>query len=116
MNRETPGNKLEHAPGCRSALARLSWAAIGPLGMFALTVFIVKEGTGWVTVLDALFFLFAGLMIWGKRAEQSSGVATRFDGEPLTPDDYRRFVRRAVVTSSIIWVSANVVGNHVLAS
>lgn len=93
---------------------RLTWIALGPVALVGLTIGIVSGGTGWLTGLDAAFVLVAGLMLLGRWTEQRSGSATTLTGEPATPAQLRRYVVLLIPVAAVIWLAANILGNHVL--
>ena len=96
-------------------LGRLMWFFIGPAALIFITYGIVKGGTGWLTALDAAFFVVVALMIGGRWREQRSGSAITADGRPATWQHFRRYVLAVLPAAVAIWVAANVLGNHLLA-
>lgn len=96
--------------------ARVTWTLVGPLVLILLTIGIITSGTGWLTWLDATFGLVVALMIAGRWVEQRSGRAQTATGGPSTMANYRRYVVGLVPFALIVWVIANLVGNHCLGS
>lgn len=94
--------------------ARLTWILAGPIALLGITYGIVSSGTGWLTRLDAAFCVVAGLMLLGRWVEQRSGTATTLTGEPATPGQLKRYITILIPAAAVVWVIANVVGNHVL--
>ena len=63
---------------------RITWIAIGP-GILLLTLFkIVQNGTGWVTALDALFFVVLAITIASRWWDFNRGDRTTTTGEIAT--------------------------------
>jgi hypothetical protein len=93
---------------------RLTWFMLGPGALFGILYAIVTHGTGWITGLDAAYFIVVALMVLGRWHEQRSGVATTAEGKPATWDHFRRYVRLLLPTAVVIWILANAVGNHLL--
>jgi hypothetical protein len=78
------------------------------------TMSIVNSGSGWFTKLDALFACLVVLTVASRWVEQRSGSATTAKGEPATMQDFRRYVRSVLLIATLVWVAANLLGNHVL--
>lgn len=98
-----------------AVLGRLFWMIAGPLGLALCIYYIVTSGTGWRTEADLLYFLLLGGMILGRWLEFRGGQPQTTSGEPATMADFRRYVVLVAVAGPIVWVIANVIGNHVLA-
>ena len=96
-------------------LGRLFWMMIGPLALMLTIYFIVSSGTGWRTFADLLYFIILGGMILGKWLEFRGGNPQTSTGEPASPADLGRYIIMAVTIGPIVWVLANLVGNHLLA-
>jgi len=94
--------------------ARITWVAWGPMVLAFTTLGIVSRGNGWLTGLDLFFAAVVGSMILGRWVEQRSGAATTLDGEPATPRHYTRYVRLLLSAALVVWIIANVLGNHIL--
>ncbi len=94
--------------------ARLTWVVFGPVALAAIAYGIVSGGTGWLTALDAAFVVVAGLMLLGRWVEQRSGSATTMTGKPATPEHLKRYVTILIPLVAAVWITANLVGNHVL--
>lgn len=94
--------------------ARLTWVIAGPLALVAITIGIIRTGSGWLTGLDLAFAIAIGLMLLGRWFEQRSGSATTLTGEPTTFEQYKHYMVALVPVAAAIWIIANVVGNHVL--
>lgn len=93
---------------------RLMWFIIGPLVLIFVTYGIVTNGDGWLTGKNATYLVSVALMVWGRWVEQRSGCATLADGKPATWEHFRRYVRYMLPGAAVVWLAANVVGNHVL--
>jgi hypothetical protein len=96
----------------KTLLVHLAWLVFGPIGLFVILYGIIDSGTGWFTLLDALFFLVVGLTIIARWADQKSGQGTLADGNPSTWDDFRRYAARLPLLSIAAWIAANLIGNH----
>lgn len=97
-------------------LARTTWLLAGPFALLVTLYGIVNTSSGWVTTLDAVFFVIVGLMIGCRWAEQRSGQGTSAYGEPSTWADFQRYVKALVPLALGAWMVANVLGNHILSS
>ena len=94
--------------------ARFFGALLGPMVLVLTTMSIVNSGSGWFTKLDALFACLVVLTVASRWVEQRSGSATTAKGEPATMQDFRRYVRSVLLIATLVWVAANLLGNHVL--
>lgn len=118
---DTPGASAEVKPErdeIRSMWvlgARVTWVLFGPMVLMLICLGIISRGNGWLTVLDAAFAVVAALMILGRWVEYRSGTATTVTGQPATAAQYHRYMAGLPVAAVILWVAANVLGNHVLA-
>ena len=92
--------------------AHVTWFFVGPMALFLALLCIVRAGTGWATVLDAVFFVFVCLTVWCRWFDQRSGQATNCYGEPATWADCRRYMLWLPVVAGVAWIVANVIGNH----
>jgi hypothetical protein len=52
---------------------------------------------------------------FGRYLEVRAGNPMKPDGDPATPADFRRYLLMVAVIGPLLWIVANVVGNHVLA-
>lgn len=107
-----------HEPGEVTSIAalggRITWALIGPMALLGVAYGIVSGGAGWLTALDAVFAGVVGLMILGRWVDQRSGSGLTLTGEPATESQLRRYVTMLMAVACVVWVIANVAGNHVL--
>jgi len=53
-------------------------------------------------------------MIVARWLEQRSGAAATLEGKPAGPREFTWYSTRLVVAAAVVWVVANVLGNHVL--
>jgi len=119
MKTDQPVNQKPEVEGISSwsvLFGRLMWFMIGPAILMGTTYGIVTRGSGWVSGLNATYLITVALMVLGRWNEQRSGCATLADGKPATWEHYRRYVRYLLPIVGIVWLVANVVGNHVLRS
>jgi hypothetical protein len=94
---------------------RLFWMMLGPVILLLIIYFIVTSGTGWRTFADLFYFITLGGMILGKWLEFRGGDPRTSTGEPARPTDLRRYILMIITIGPIVWVLANLVGNHLLA-
>jgi hypothetical protein len=95
---------------------RLFWMMIGPLSLALTLYYIVSSGTGWRTFADVLFFVILLGMILGKWLEFRAGNPLTSAGEPATPANLRNYILIVAVAGPVVWLLANLLGNHLLAS
>ena len=94
--------------------ARIFCFLLGPMFLVLTAMGIVNSGSGWFTNLDALFACLVVLTVVSRWVEQRSGSATTAKGEPATMRDFRRYLRSVLLIATLVWVAANLLGNHVL--
>ncbi len=95
-------------------LARLFWMLLGPAFLTICLYRIATAGTGWTTFADLVYFVILGGMILGRWVEFRAGNPRTSTGEPAAPADLRRYVLAVAAGGLLLWVVANVVGNHLL--
>jgi hypothetical protein len=94
--------------------AHFTWIFMGPLMLLLMLVNIVRLGTGWLTALDAAFFVMVTSMILCRWVDQRSGQGTKITGEPSKWEDFQRYARVLPLLAIGAWILANVLGNHLL--
>jgi hypothetical protein len=92
--------------------AHVTWMLYGPFTLFLILINIVRLGTGWLTALDAAYFVVVAAMILCRWFDQHSGQATQSTGELSTWADFRRYALLLPPLAIGAWVLANVLGNH----
>jgi hypothetical protein len=100
------------SPALSAIFGRLIWMLVGPMALVLMTFAIVSEGGGWLTGFDISFFLILGAMFLGRWLEFRGGRPQKATGEPATQRDFRRYVLTAAIAAPVVWVLANLVGNH----
>ena len=93
-------------------LGRLVWMLVGPMALVLMTFAIVSEGGGWLTGFDMMFFVVLAAMLAGRWIEFRGGRPHKATGEPANQTDLRRYVVAATLTAPVVWVLANLLGNH----
>ena len=93
-------------------LVHVVWFFLGPLALLMILFGIVNSGSGWASVLDAVFFLLVVLIIGCRWIDQRSGQGTTGSGEPSTWDDFRRYALLAPIVAGVAWIAAHVLGNY----
>lgn len=94
--------------------ARMVWFFFGPMVLMFTLWGIVSEGTGWLTVLDAVYLAIVVAMVGARWIEQRSGQAMTATGQRATWADFRRYATVLVPVAVGAWIAANAVGNHLL--
>ena len=95
-------------------VSRIFWMLIGPITLALLAFGIVRAGTGWLTGLDAAFFVVLGFIVAARAIEQRSGQGTTAEGKPSTWAHVRHYYFRLIAVAAALWFVANLIGNHVL--
>lgn len=93
---------------------RILWFAVGPVALLLTLAKIAGSDNGWLTVVDAVFWVVVGLMVGFRWLDQRSGVATNAFGEPSTWADFRRYAALLPLVALAAWLVANALGNHIL--
>ncbi len=96
-------------------MGRLMWMFFGPMLLCFITYGIVTSGSGWLTTRDIAFGVVIALMAGGRWWEHRSGAAMTATGDPATEAHLTRYVQILLPLAAVVWVVANVLGNHVLA-
>jgi len=111
-----PSNEVPAGEGHSGAVmfGRLMWMVFGPMLMLLITYSIVT-GAGWFTPRDVAFGIVVALMVGGRWVEHRSGAALTATGEPAGVGHFKRYVRVLLPLAAGVWVTANVLGNHILA-
>jgi hypothetical protein len=99
-----------------AVLGRLTWMLFGPILLMITTGYIVTKGTGWLTPPDVLFFLILLAMLLGRWLEFRLGTPLTSTGEPATEAHLIRYLSVTPVLGVAIWLVANLISNHWLAS
>ncbi len=100
------------SPTAVSAVARLFWMMFGPMAMFVAMFLIASNGGGWFTVADMVFLTLLGGLVLARWVEFRGGNAQTSTGEPATAEQLRRYAVGTVIVGLLVWVVANIVGNH----
>ena len=95
-------------------VARLLWFFFGPMVLMITLWGILYQGSGWITVLDAVYLAAVLVMIGARWVEQRSGQAMTTTGQRATWADFRRYATLLVPIAVGAWIAANAIGNHVL--
>lgn len=94
---------------------RLGWMLLGPMLASVLALLIVIDGSGWATRLDLCFLLVVVAMISFRWISFLCGDLTDEFGEPTTSlHSLLRYTLWRIPTAAVVWVAANLVGNHLL--
>lgn len=96
-------------------MARLVWIALGPFALLLAIWGIIANGAGWLTGVDLCFALIIAAMLGSRWFEHRSGTSTTLDGLPATDEQWRRYLVMLPLIGAGVWITANVVGNHLLA-
>ncbi len=96
-----------------SLLTTVTWCLAGPMVLFVTLFGIVNSGSGWLTVLDAVYLVTVALILGCRWLEQRSGRGMTLYGQPSTWKDFRRYAVGLVILTFGAWVVANLLGNHV---
>jgi hypothetical protein len=100
------------APTFATVAYRVFWMIAGPMALAALSVAIVRAGTGWLTGLDVAFFVILCGIVLARWLEFRRGHALTAGGEPASPAHLRRYALTALGLGLSTWVLANLMGNH----
>ena len=107
---DVPGGRT--VSPCYGVTAHVAWIFVGPFILLLLLINIVRLGTGWLTALDAAYFVVVAAMILCRWIDQRSGQAITTTGEPSTWADFRRYALLLPPLAIGAWILANAIGNH----
>ena len=95
-------------------IGRIFWTLVGPVFLALSLYYLATAGSGWLTFADLLYFLILSGILLGRWAEVRGGNPQTTTGEPATPADLRRYFVTVAIGGPVLWVVANLIGNHVL--
>lgn len=96
-------------------LGRVFWMFLGPMILVFLGYSIVRIGNGWFTPADIAFLVVVGVLVLARWLEVRGGNPQTASGEPATPEQFRRYILLAPLVGIMVWIGANLIGNHWLA-
>lgn len=97
-------------------LCRVFWLMFGPLLLVVLTFIIATTGNGWLTPADWGFLGTLVALLIARWLEFRGGNPQTSEGQPATSAHLRRYIMVVVVCGLGLWITANIIGNYVLAS
>ncbi len=109
----TPAQAPMPVTSAWTVIERVIWMLVGPMALGVVCLNIASASTGWLTGLDAGYFVIVAVMIGCRWMELKSGHAMTAMGEPATWSDFNRYVVAMVPLAVVVWVTVNVVGNHI---
>jgi len=89
---------------------------VGPMMLFMLTMAIVRNGSGWLTLVDFAFFAVLSAMLGARCLDFYGGDARTSTGGPATATNLRRYLVGTLLVGLGVYVLANVLANHVLSN
>lgn len=92
--------------------SRVFWMMLGPMMLGLLTLTIISIGTSWFTPADFGFLALLGGLLLARWIEFLGGDPRNAMGEPASPGDFRQYVLGTIVLGLVVWVFANLLGNH----
>ncbi len=95
-------------------LSRVFWIIVGPMTLAILALAILNSGSGWLTAIDAAFFVILACLLAARWFEFQSGHATTATGQPTSDRVMLQYTVVALLVSVGVWVVANFLGNHVM--
>lgn len=99
----------------RFLFVRLVWAAIGPAVMAGTFFLILQHGTGWATVLDAIYLTALVSTVGCRWWDFFRGDPRTTTGEIATVDQIRNYSIAVIAIALVAWLAANLLGNHFFA-
>lgn len=101
-----------HAATLGDVVARLVWMMIGPILLAIFCYLIVKNGNGWLTAVDLGYLGVLAAILLARCFEAWNGHPQTANGEPATSEQIRRYLIAVALIGLLVWVGANVFGNH----
>ena len=98
----------------QAIIGRVLWMIVGPILLAVTTVLIIVTDTGWLTIYDAAYYTALALMLGGRWMEIRTGYGRTLQAAFATTEHFRRYAVRLVLWGFFAWVTANLIGNHVL--
>lgn len=106
----------EETTSVLAILCRVFWMLLGPMFLGLTAFLVIRVGNGWLTIADFAYLAVLGGMMLARWLEFQLGRPLTAEGEPATPGHLRRYLIGLGVIGLAVWVIANVIGNHALAS
>lgn len=97
-------------------VSRLFWILVGPLVLAILALAIVNSGSGWLTAIDAAFFVILACVLAARWFEFQRGHATTATGQPADRRVIINYTIGTILAGICLWIVANFVGNHLLST
>ncbi len=102
--------KEESGPQTATALiARLVWIALGPIGLFLVSLSILSGRKEWLTAADLFYAAIVFATIGSRWLEYMSGAAQTAAGEPATARHVRRFSWLMLLIAACWWLCVKLV-------
>lgn len=92
-------------------LGRVFWLMLGPLLLVLMTFIIASTGNGWLTPADLVFFGILVALVIARWLEFRGGNPQTAEGQPATPEHFRRYLIVVIALGLGLWLIANIVGN-----
>ena len=96
-------------------LTRMYWMGFGPIFALLSLIGVAGNSTGWLTVIDSVYFVLLALLPFSRWLEFRLGKAETSAGKPATGTDLRNYLVVIAVGGLLAWAIAKLVG-YLLAS
>lgn len=93
--------------GC---LLRLFWLILGNLALIAVAAQLLLHPRGWISGLDAAYWLFVALILAARYADIRYYKGTTADGKPCKLEDWRRYALLFVLSAGVAWLAVHFLG------
>ena len=91
-------------------IARSYWMMFGPAFLFILAFQITRGGVGWFSIVDGVFFVTLGAILFARWFEFYKGQPLDSYGEPAKPSDLHPFLVRTLLIGLGVWIVAKLIG------
>jgi hypothetical protein len=91
------------------------WLGFGPIFALLSLVSVAGNSAGWLTLIDAVYFVLLGLLPLSRWLEFCQGKAETPAGKPATWADLRNYFLIVSVGGTVAWMIAKLICNYLIA-
>ncbi|MBI4403466.1 MAG: hypothetical protein HY537_04860 [Deltaproteobacteria bacterium] len=105
-------NGSKHRPISRFSdlLLHLTWIALGPIGLVAVSMVIVSSNPPRLSALNGIYFLILAIMVFARWFGIHLGAGVTSTGAPANWTHFRRYTFVLVPAAVLLWLAVNYLG------
>lgn len=93
-------------------ICRVTWLFAGPMILAFLALAIFNRNDGWIAATDLGFLVVMAATVGARWIAFHSGDTSNSNGEATSLDQLRRYSIGFLTGGILVWIAANVTGNH----